>query len=87
MEGGSEDSVKTGWKKETEARTSLIASFFSWLAMASNCASWLNRSVEMGVTRFAIDLIGFGFAVNAGLGENESAPYTLTKPEVELSEK
>jgi hypothetical protein len=39
----------------------------------------------MGVTRFAIDLIGFGFVVNAGLGKNESAPYTLTKPEVELN--
>jgi hypothetical protein len=74
-------------KKQTKARTSLIASFFSWLAMASICASWLNRSVEVGVTRFAIDFMGLGFDVKSGLGENESAPYTLTNPDVELDER
>ncbi len=41
----------------------------------------------MGVTRFAIDLIGLGFDDKSESGENESAPYTLTKPDVELNEK
>jgi len=53
--------------REMMNRTRRIASLFSSLAIANNCASWLNLRLEIAVVRFPIDLIGFGvLAVSDG---------------------
>ena len=68
--------------------TILIESFFSLLATARICASWLNRSVEMAVVRFPMVFTGLGFAFELELlDENESEPYRFTKPEFDLKNR
>ena len=77
------------WNKQPTTRESqltiLIESFFSLLATARICASWLNRSVEMAVVMFPMVFTGLGFAFELELlDENESEPYRFTKPEFDL---
>jgi len=68
--------------------TILIESFFSLLATARICASWLNRSVEMAVVRFPMVFTGLGFAFKLKLSdENESESYRFTKPVFDLKKK
>jgi hypothetical protein len=68
--------------------TILIESFFSLLATARICASWLNRSVEMAVVRFPMVFTGLGFAFKLELSdENDSEPYRFTKPVFALQKK
>jgi len=43
---------------------SFAESFFSRLAIARTCPSWLNLSVEMAVVRFSIVFSGVGCDVN-----------------------
>ena len=69
-------------------RTILIESFFSLLATARICASWLNRSVEMAVVRFPMVFTGLGFALKLELlHENESELYRFTKPVFDLKKR
>ncbi len=69
--------------KGREQLTSFIASFFSRLAIAINCASWLKRNVDIAVVKLPIVLVGFGWALLL-VPANASAEYIFTNPEFEL---
>jgi hypothetical protein len=75
-------------KKSTEGRalTRRIASFFSLLATAMTCASWLKRNVEMAVVRCPMVFMGLGCAAKDAPSScwKESEPYIFTRPVFDL---